>query len=88
MELNIDHLKKKIIYRSKYRGSKEMDLLLSSFTERYINKLNLKELNNLSDLLNLDDENLYKLNQGNKTSIIIKNNKINKLFKKYVFKKK
>ena len=30
MTLNIDLLKKKIIYRSSYRGTKEMDKLLRS----------------------------------------------------------
>jgi len=30
MSLDIDELKRKIIYRSNYRGTKEMDILLSS----------------------------------------------------------
>ena len=33
MDINIDQLKKKIIYRSSYRGTKEMDKLLGSFTK-------------------------------------------------------
>ena len=37
--INIDQLKKKIIYRSNYRGTKEMDKLLSAFTYKYINEL-------------------------------------------------
>ena len=44
MTLNIDQLKKKIIYRSNYRGTKEMDKLLGSFTKRYIDELNLNDL--------------------------------------------
>jgi len=36
MKLNIDQLKKKIIYRSKYRGTKEMDKHLGAFTDKYI----------------------------------------------------
>ena len=40
MTLNIDQLKKKIIYRSNYRGTKEMDKLLGAFTKKYINQLN------------------------------------------------
>ncbi len=31
MNINIDQLKKKIIYRSNYRGTKEMDKLLGAF---------------------------------------------------------
>jgi len=38
MSLNIDDLKKKIIYRSNYRGTKEMDKLLGAFTKKKINK--------------------------------------------------
>ena len=87
MSFNIDELKKKIIYRSTYRGTKEMDALLSSFTKKNINKLNVGELINLSNLLDIDDENLYKLNQGLNTTIIIEENKISKLFKKFKFKK-
>ena len=42
MDLNIDLLKKKIIYRSNYRGTKEMDKLLGAFTKKYIIKLLIK----------------------------------------------
>jgi len=41
---NIDILKKKILYRSEHRGTKEMDLLLSNFVKKYINSLNECEL--------------------------------------------
>ena len=43
MRLNIDQLKKKIIYRSNYRGTKEMDKLLGAFTSSYINKLDFND---------------------------------------------
>ena len=49
MTLNIDLLKKKIIYRSNYRGTKEMDKLLKSFTKKYIEILNLKDLADLEN---------------------------------------
>ena len=87
MIFNIDELKKKIIYRSTYRGTKEMDALISSFTKQIINDLNGDELINLSNLLDIDDENLYKLNQGLNTTVIIEENKISKLFKKFKYKK-
>ena len=86
MTINIDDLKKKIVYRSTYRGSKEMDKLLSSFTKKYINTLNETELNNLNNLLNIDDENLYKLNQGRETTIMINENTVTKLFKNFKYK--
>ena len=86
MTINIEDLKKKIVYRSTYRGTKEMDKLLSSFTKKYINTLDEIELNNLNNLLNMDDENLYKLNQGQETTIIINDNIVTKLFKNFKYK--
>ena len=86
MTINIENLKKKIIYRSTYRGNKEMDKILSSFTKKYINTFNDTELIQLSNLLKLDDENLYKLNIGKKTSIKININKVTELFKDFIFK--
>jgi len=87
MIINIKDFKKKIIYRSTYRGNKEMDKILSSFTKKYINTFNDTELIQLSNLLKLDDENLYKLNIGKKTSIKINTNKVTELFKDFIFKK-
>ena len=87
MPFNIDELKKKIIYRSSYRGSKEMDDLLSSFVQSILNELNDDDLINLSNLLNIDDENLYKYNQNLKTNINISENYVSRLFKKYRYKK-
>ena len=64
-----------------------MDVLLGSFTEKYINKLNEEELIYLSDLMDMDDENLYKFNQGIKTTIKIEINTVSDLFRNFVFKK-
>ena len=86
MVINITDLKKKIIYRSTYRGTKEMDKLLSSFTKKYINDLNDMELSDLCDLLSLDDESLYKFNQGQEITENIETNKVSNLFKKFIYK--
>jgi len=87
MSLDIDELKNKIIYRSSYRGTKEMDILLKSFVKDIINQLNNKELENLLNLLNIDDDSLYKFKQGIKTEVKITENRITKLFKNYIYKK-
>ena len=87
MSLDIDELKKKIIYRSSYRGTKEMDILLSSFVKDVINHLDNDELENLFNLLNIDDDNLYKFKQGINTEVQINENKISKMFKDYIYKK-
>ena len=83
MIINIKNLKNKIIYRANYRGTKEMDKLLGSFTKKYIDQFNEQELTLLCDLLNCDDENLYKFNQGQNPTIQIKPNKVSEMFKNY-----
>ena len=87
MTININNLKNKITYRANYRGTKEMDILLGTFTKKYIDQLNNEELAFLSDLLNYDDENLYKLNRGLQLTIRIENNIITELFKNYKYVK-
>ena len=84
---NIEQFKKKIIYRSNYRGTKEMDKLLGAFTNKYINQLNESDLLDLEKLLNIDDNNLYNFYNGLKTDITFENNNINYLFKNFIFKK-
>jgi antitoxin CptB len=86
MSIDTEDFKKKIIYRSRYRGTKEMDILLSSFTQKYINTLTDIELVYLCNLLDLDDENLYNFNQGKILDKKIETNKVTELFKNFVYK--
>ena len=81
--MNNNELKKKIIYRSNYRGSKEMDLLISSFVKKVINTINEKQLIQLNELVNLDDETLFKLNREPNKNLRKKTNGIIKLFQKF-----
>ena len=85
---NIDQLKKKIIYRSNYRGTKEMDKLLGAFTKKYINRLNDYDLKCLERLLDIDDNNLYNFYNGLNTEVEFEKNKINNLFKNFNFNNK
>ena len=85
MTINIKNLKNKIIYRANYRGTKEMDKLLGSFTKKYIDQFNEQELKFLCDLLDYDDENLYRFNQGQNLTIQIKLNKVSEIFKNYKY---
>ena len=85
MTLNIDQLKKKIIYRSNYRGTKEMDKLLGAFTNKYLDQLDYEDLNELIKLLEIDDNNLYNFYNGLNTNIEFENNKINNLFKNFKY---
>ena len=85
MTVDIEQIKKKIIYRSNYRGTKEMDKLLGAFTNKYLDKLDFEDLNELIKLLEIDDNNLYNFYNGLKNNIKFENNKINTLFKNFKF---
>ena len=79
MSVDIEQIKKKIIYRSNYRGTKEMDKLLGAFTRKYLDQLNGEDLNQLIKLLEIDDNNLYNFYNGLNTDIQFEDNKINNL---------
>ena len=81
----IEQIKKKIIYRSNYRGTKEMDKLLGAFTNKYLDQLNEEDLNELIKLLEIDDNNLYNFYNGLNTDIKFEENKINNLFKNFKY---
>ena len=85
MTFNIDQLKKKIIYRSNYRGTKEMDKLLGAFTKKYINQLNQEELIDLEKLLDIDDTSLYNFFNGIENEIKFDETNILKLFKNFKY---
>ena len=85
MSLNIDELKKKIIYRSNYRGTKEMDKLLGKFVKKYINDLQKEDLIDLDKFLNIDDTNLYNFYNGFDTEFEIEKNNISLLFKNFKY---
>ena len=82
---NIEQFKKKIIYRSNYRGTKEMDKLLGAFTNKYIDELNHSDLIDLEKLLDIDDNSLYSFYNGLKTDIKFENNNVNSLFKNFKY---
>ena len=86
MNADIEQIKKKIKYRSNYRGTKEMDKLLGAFTNKYIDQLDVKDLNELIKFLEIDDNNLYNFYNGLDTNIEFEDNKINNLFKNFQYK--
>ena len=85
MNYDIELLKKKIIYRSNYRGTKEMDKLLGAFTNIYIDKLDKHDLLDLQKLLNFEDEDIYNYYIGIDTNIKFEENNVNLLFKKFKY---
>ena len=82
MSDDIELLKKKIIYKSSYRGIKELDIILRSFVKKYINDLSNNDLNDLLNFLDNNDDDIFKFKQGIEENNIKKNN-ITNLFKNY-----
>ena len=73
MNSNKQNLINKIIYRSQYRGTKEMDIFVSSFVKSIIDSLSFDDLVDLDKLVNMSDEDIIKIS---KKKMIFKNNKI------------
>ena len=86
MSYNIENLKKKIRYRSNYRGTKEMDNLLGSFVDSIIEKIDEHDLVKLLKFLDLDDENILKFYKNIKTDVIVDDNEISRMFKDFKLK--
>ena len=61
MSQNKEDLKNKIIYRASYRGTKEMDILMTAFVKSFIDELNEDTLKILDVFVNMDDETLISL---------------------------
>ena len=82
MTNKLEIIKKKLIYRASYRGTKEMDILLSSFVNKHIDSFDKNQLLDLEKFLDFEDEiilNFYNYNiiknqiDKNPLSIIFKN---------------
>ena len=76
MNSNKQNLINKIIYRSQYRGTKEMDIFVSSFVKSIIDSLSIDDLKDLDILVNMNDEYISKIS---KNEMSFKNKKILKL---------
>ena len=77
MTLNKEDLKNKIIYRASYRGTKEMDILMTAFVKSLINDLDENFLKTLDTFVDMDDETLISIKKkesllNHKNSIILK----------------
>ena len=82
MSINKEEIKNKIIYRASYRGSKEMDILMTGFVNSLIHNLNLESLIELDNLVNMDDEVLKSIKR-NEINTKIKDSFILKKFCEY-----
>ena len=79
---NKEKIKNKIIYRSSYRGTKEMDILMTNFVKSIIDDLDYDQLIKLDEFVNYDDE-ILKLVKKNE-SIDQINPKLNFILKMFI----
>ena len=60
MEKNTEIIRKKILFRSWHRGTKEMDLVLGTYADNNLSNMSYDELMHFQSFLNLTDPDLYK----------------------------
>ena len=60
MEKNTEIIRKKILFRSWHRGTKEMDLILGTYADNNLSNMSYDELMHFQSFLNLSDPDLYK----------------------------
>ncbi len=87
MNNDIENLKKRLIYRSQYRGTKEMDKLISSFVQNNIDKFDIYQLQELENFLEIDDDTLYKFYNNQEIKSDLVQSDIMKLFKDFEYRK-
>ena len=79
----LEIFKKRLIYRSNYRGTKEMDILLSQFVKKYIDKFDQIQLNELDKFLDFEDNVILDYYLHGIVKKNIDKNEISELFKNY-----
>ena len=81
----LEILKKRLLYRASYRVTKEMDILLSKFVNKYIDKFDDIYLRELENFLNFEDELILNYYQYDIIDKEIDKNKVSKIFKTFKF---
>jgi len=83
MTKKLELFKKKLLYRASYRGTKEMDILLSSFVKKHIDLFTESQLINLEKFLDFEDETILNYYSFDKIEKNIDKNEISKVFKNF-----
>ena len=60
----IENKRKRLIFRSEHRGTKEMDLVMGSFAKKYVPDFSEDELGMYDEILNESDPDLYNWISG------------------------
>ena len=83
MTKKLELFKKKLLYRASYRGTKETDILLSSFVKKHVNLFTESQLIGLEKFLNFEDETILNYYNFDKIENNIDKNEISKIFKNF-----
>ena len=83
MNNELEIFKKKLIYRAGHRGTKEMDILLSSFVDKNIDLFNEQLLGELDKFLNFEDEVILNYYQYDIIKENIDKNEVSVMFKAF-----
>ena len=83
MSEELEIFKKKLLYRATYRGTKEMDILLTKFVKKYLSSFNDEQLKQLEKFLEFEDEIIYNFYNFNKVKKDIDKNKVSEIFKNF-----
>lgn len=65
--MNLEHVenkRKRLIFRSWHRGTREMDLIMGSFADNYVKNFSVAELDLYEDILSYSDPDLYNWISG------------------------
>ena len=74
---------KKLIYRSKYTGTRETDILLGNFADNHLKNLDDDDLLAYQDLLNSGDPRIWRLSIDIEKSKSLKENSLIELIKEF-----
>lgn len=82
--MSLETTRRKLHFRCWHRGTKESDLLLGSFADSFINKLTADELDQLDNLLDESDPDLYNwITKKKQVPANISNNVLEKIINFY-----
>ena len=84
---DIEIHRKKLLFRAGHRGTKEMDMLLGNFANKHINLFDEVELELFNQLLDADDDLIYKCLLDKAALPDFMNNRVFQLLKDSAIKK-
>ena len=83
MSEKLEFFKKKLLYRASYRGTKEMDILLTMFVTKYLDIFDDEQLINLEKFLEFEDDVIKDFYNKGVNKDNINKNPISPIFKNF-----